>query len=56
MSTIRNTSLLDTIFQARRERPTIRHLPDTLCGIPPASGLFDLSLQFDLFRTNTDTH
>ncbi|MGH8069142.1 MAG: hypothetical protein ACRERE_28690 [Candidatus Entotheonellia bacterium] len=56
MSTIRNAPLLDAVLQALSDRPTIRHLPDTLYGVPPAAGLLDLSLQFHLFRGYTDAH
>jgi hypothetical protein len=54
MSTIRNTPLLNTVLQAERDRSAICHLPETNCVIPPASYLFDLSLQRCLARTHTD--
>jgi hypothetical protein len=41
MSTIRNTWLRNSVFQAERDPSAMCHLPDTNCVIPPASGLFD---------------
>jgi hypothetical protein len=45
-SSIRNTPLLNTVFQAERHRSALRHLPET--------GLFNLSLQRHLVHNPTD--
>ena len=56
VSTISNAPLLKAVFQAECDRPAIRRLPDTGCGVPSTAGLFDLSLQCHLVRTHTDAN